>query len=63
MKKKRVVTVILTVLIVLSAAVLGVANVFRVDSVIVNAPMVSDAAKAEAEALQKELNEICHLKR
>ncbi len=57
MKKKRVVTVILTVLIVLSAAVLGVANVFRVDSVIVNAPMVSDAAKAEAEALQKELNE------
>ncbi len=57
MKKKTVVTVILTALVVLSAAVLGVANVFRVDAVVVNAPMVSDAAKAEAEALQKELNE------
>ena len=55
MKKKTVLTVILTALIVLSAAVLGVANVFRVDGVVVNAPMVSDAAKAEAEALQKEL--------
>ena len=55
MKKKTVLTVILTALIVLSAAVLGVANVFRVDGVVVNAPMVSDAAKAEAEALQEEL--------
>lgn len=58
MKKKTVLTVILTALVVLAAAVLGVANVFRVDSVVVNAPMVSDAAKAEAEALQKDLNEL-----
>ncbi len=57
MKKKTVLTVILTALVVLSAAVLGVANVFRIDAVVVNAPMVSDAAKAEAEALQKELSE------
>lgn len=57
MKKKRVLTVILTMLVVLSAAVLGIANVFRIDSVVVNAPMVSDAAKAEAEALQQELSE------
>ena len=57
MKKKTIVTVILTLVVVLSATVRGVANVFRVDGVVLNAPVVSEAAKGEAEALQKELEE------
>lgn len=58
MKKKTVITVILTAILLAAAVTLGVNNVFRVDGVIVNAPMVSEAAKAEAASLQEDLNEL-----
>ena len=57
MQKKKIVTVILTAILFLSAALIGVANVYRVDSVVLNAGTVSSAARAEAEALKKELEE------
>ena len=55
MRKKNVLVIVLTVLIFLSAAVLGVSTVYRVNTVAVRAPVVSEAAKAEAEELQKRL--------
>lgn len=58
MKKKNFLIIILTVLVFLSAAVLGVATVYRVNEVTVDAATVSKAAKSEAQALQKELDEI-----
>ena len=56
MRKKNVLVIILTVLIFLSAAVLGVSTVYRVDDVTVNAPVVSEEAKAEARELQNRLS-------
>ncbi len=55
MRKKYVLVIVLTALILLSVAVLGVSTVYRVNTVAVRAPVVSEAAKAEAEALQKKL--------
>lgn len=55
MRKKNVLVIVLTVLIFLSVAVLGVTTVYRVNTVSVRAPVVSEAAKAEAEELQKKL--------
>ena len=60
MKKKNVLVIILTGLIVLSGAVLGVANVYRINSVCVQAPTVSMQAKTEAEALKARLEEAYH---
>ena len=54
---KKVITIILTVLIFLSAATLGVATVFRVSEVTVDASMVSPIAKKEAEAFRRRLLE------
>lgn len=58
MKKKNFLIIILTVLVFLSAAVLGVATVYRVNEVTVDAATVSEEAKAEAQAMQKELDAI-----
>ena len=55
MRKKKVLVIVLTALIFLSVSVLGVSTVYRVDNVIVRAPVVSEAAKAEAAALQAKL--------
>ena len=55
MRKKNILVILLTVLVFLSVAVLGVSTVYRVNAVAVRAPVVSEAAKAEAEALQKKL--------
>lgn len=55
MRKKNVLIIVLTALIFLSVAVLGVSTVYRVNTVAVRAPVVSEAAKAEAEALQEKL--------
>ncbi|MBQ8291663.1 MAG: hypothetical protein IJX88_04035 [Clostridia bacterium] len=55
MRKKNVLVVILTVLIFLSATILGVSAVFRVDEVLVVAPVVSEEAKTEATELKREL--------
>lgn len=58
MQKKNVLIIILTALVFLSAASLGVVSVFRINFVTVNAPVVSQEAKAEAEELQKKLYEV-----
>ncbi|MBQ8684873.1 MAG: hypothetical protein IJ514_01725 [Clostridia bacterium] len=57
MRGKNVLIIILTVIVFLSAAVLGVSTVYRVSEVTVNAPVVSEEAKSEAESLQKRLEE------
>ena len=56
MQKKKVITIILTVLVFLSAALIGVANVFRVDDVVLETNVVSTEATAEAEQLRKDLH-------
>ena len=55
MQKKNILIIILTTLIFLSVACLGIVSVYRVSFVTVNAPVVSQEAKAEAEELQKKL--------
>lgn len=57
MGKKNVLVIILTVLVFLSAATLGVSTVYRVDEVTVKTSVVSEAAKTEAEELQRRLQE------
>lgn len=52
MRKKKALIIVLTVLIFLSAAVLGVSAVYRVNAVTVRSSVVSDEAKTEADALQ-----------
>ncbi len=52
---KKILVIILTVIAFLSAAFIGVANVYRVDGVVLDAKMFSEAAKAEASAMQVEL--------
>ena len=58
MKKRNVLIIILTVLVFLSAAVLGVSTVYRVSEVTVDVATVSTEAQAEAQALQKELDAV-----
>lgn len=55
MTKKNLLIILLTALVFLSAAVLGVATVYRVNEVTVYAPVVSDEAEAEAEAFKDRL--------
>lgn len=57
MAKKNLLIIILTALVFLAAAVLGVATVYRVDEVTVYAPVVSDEAKTEAATLKERLLE------
>ena len=55
MRKKNVLIIVLTVLLFLSVAVLGVSSIYQVNAVAVRAPVVSEEAKVEAEELQKKL--------
>ena len=55
MRKKSVIVILLTALILLSAAMLGVSSVYRVEFVCVNASLVSEVAKEEVEELQTRL--------
>ena len=55
MRKKSVIVIFLTVLILLSGVALGVSSVYRVEFVCVNAPLVSIAAKDEVDDLQEKL--------
>ncbi len=57
MRGKNLLIIILTVALFLSASVLGVTTVYRVSEVTVNAPVVSEEAKSEAQALQTRLKE------
>ncbi len=52
---KKVLTIILTVLVFLSAATLGVSTVFRVQSVAVEATVVSDGATEEVNQMKGDL--------
>lgn len=58
MRGKKVIVIILSFLIFLSVAILGVSTVYRVEEVTVIAPVVSDEAKGEASDLQTRLNEV-----
>jgi hypothetical protein len=55
---KKILVIVLTALIFLSAAFIGVANVYRLDGVVLDAKMFSEAAKAEASAIQVELQAV-----
>lgn len=55
--RRKILVIFLTVLLFLSAAVLGVSAVFRVKSVTIEKSTVSEAASIEAEALQQRLEE------
>ncbi len=55
MRKKSVIVILLTALILLSAVMLGVSSVYRVEFVCVNASLVSEVAKDEVEQLQSRL--------
>lgn len=57
MHKRNVIAVLLTVVVFLSAAALGVSAVYRVEDVKVEASVVSEAAEEEAAELQKRLLE------
>lgn len=56
-RQKKFWVMLLTAIIFLSVAVLGVSAVYRVDRVTLEASVVSDEAKIEADALQKKLEE------
>ena len=55
--RRKILVVVLTILIFLSVGLLGFSTVYRVESVTVNATVVSDAARVEAQALQERLTE------
>ena len=56
MRKTKIVTIVLSVVLFLSIAVLGVANVFRVQSVELKVSSISSKAEDDIKALQEELN-------
>ncbi len=53
MRKKNLLVIVLSVLVFLSAVLLGVSSVYRVDNVFVYANTISEDAKKEANELQK----------
>lgn len=55
MKKKNILVIVLTAILFISGVVLGVTAVFRVNEVLIVAPVVSEDAKTEAEALKNDL--------
>ena len=52
---KKLIVILLTVLVFLSAALVGVTSVYQVEDVAVKASVVTEVAKSEAEALQVRL--------
>ena len=58
MRMKRFAVIALTVMLVISAAFIGVANVYRIDNVVLDAKMFSAAAKDEAAEIQLALQEV-----
>ncbi len=55
MKRKKLLIILLTVLVFLSSAVLGITSVYRIDEVVVEAQTISATAEEEAAALQTRL--------
>lgn len=58
MKAKKIVTIILTILVFLSAVVLGVSTVYRVDDVRVDIVALSQEGDAESKNLQTRLKQL-----
>lgn len=56
-RKKTIWVIVLTAVIFLSLATLGVTSVYRIDTVTLNASVVSEEAKAEAALLQNKLED------
>lgn len=56
--RKRIWTIVLSSLLFLSAAVLGFATIYRVDTVTVQATIVSEGARAEADAFRQRLESV-----
>lgn len=56
--RRKILIIVLTGLIFLSAAILGVTTVFRIDTVTLNTSKISAPAEAEAEALRERLMDI-----
>lgn len=52
---RNAIAIVLTVIVFLAAATLGVTTVYRVNAVTLDVSVISDAARQEAEALQKNL--------
>lgn len=57
MHKRNVIAIILTALIFIAAALLGVSSVYRVSAVTLDVSVISEAAKGEADELQRKLAE------
>ena len=57
MRMKKFVVIALTVMLLISAAFIGMANVYRIDNVVLDAKMFSTAAKSEAAEIQLALQE------
>ncbi len=58
--KKRVLTILLTALLFLSAVALGVSSVFRVDGVSLSVTYTTQEGKTQAEGLQERLEQLYH---
>ena len=57
MHKRNVIAIILTALIFIAAALIGVSSVYRVSAVTLDVSVISEAAKGEADELQRKLAE------
>ena len=57
MHKRNIIAIILTVIIFIAAAMLGISSVYRVSAVTLDVSVISEAAKDEAEELQQKLLE------
>lgn len=57
MRKRNVIAIILTAVVFIAAAVLGVSSVYRVNTVTLDVSVISEDARSEAEELQKRLLE------
>ncbi len=55
MQKKKIITIVLSVVLLIAIAVLGVANVYRVDTVTLVPSTISEEAEEEAVQLQERL--------
>lgn len=55
MHKRNLIAIILTVIIFIAAAILGVTSVYRVSAVTLDVSVISEAARTEADELQKKL--------
>lgn len=55
MRKRSIITILLTILVFSAAVVLGVSSVYRVNAVTLEVSVISEVAEEEADSLQKKL--------